>query len=78
MVKILTAPDYNKIVLKALSHQRKDYFKYYLNIIEEHYKYNQDIIKELILAVNSWCDWYKSKLDYKSEIIHFDGGRRLS
>ncbi len=62
MGKRLLNQDYKDIVFEALKMSEYDFYNYYLNIVEDNYKYNKDIIERLRLAVDNKISWYKSKV----------------
>ncbi|MGD9930245.1 MAG: hypothetical protein AB7U05_09505 [Mangrovibacterium sp.] len=65
MMKRLLTEDYQQIIEKAISLPQGDYYSYYLNIVEENYKANQDIIQQMKKIINRLIGWYKKEtLDY--------------
>ena len=62
MKKRLITRDYEQIVFESLKIPKKDCFNYYLNIVEEKYYYNNDIIEKLKQAVSKWIIWYNYKV----------------
>ena len=74
MLKRLITKDYEEIVLESFKIPETDFHNYYLNIVEEKYNYNKDIIANLKEAVNKWVTWYYYKIYGKSERIEMPDG----
>jgi hypothetical protein len=68
MNKRLLKPDYQKIIRDCFTLPECDFYNYYLNIIEENYSNNTDIIERLKAIINEWKEWYYSQV-YRGEII---------
>jgi hypothetical protein len=62
MKKRLITNDYEEIIFESLKIPKTDYHNYYLNIIEEKYDYNHNIVANLTQAVSKWITWYNSKI----------------
>ncbi len=74
MQKRLITKDYEEIVLESLKIPESDFHNYYLNIVEENYSYNNDIIFNLKKAVNQWINWYNSKIYGKQVRVKMPDG----
>jgi len=63
MGKMLILKDYEDIVKKGFIQckSENDFYKYYLNIIEENYSSNSDILEQLKRILKSWIEWYEQK-----------------
>lgn len=59
-VKLLSK-DYDRFVNETFTLPKSDFYDYYLNIVNEHYLNNLDIISKLINAVNRWIEWYRAQ-----------------
>lgn len=62
MGKRLLTPDYDKFVSTSFNLSYADQFKHYHNILDEHYKYNNDILVELARAINRKFEQYKNQI----------------
>ncbi|MFV0377285.1 MAG: hypothetical protein ACK5JD_08300 [Mangrovibacterium sp.] len=54
MNKRLLKEDYLELVFTSFSKQKEDLEKYYLNIVDEHREYNEDILLQLKNVLNEW------------------------
>lgn len=74
MNKRLLTEDYKSIVKKTLEMPESNFYNYYLNIVEENFRYNPDIIDQINLIINNWILWYKSKVYGGKVRIKFEDG----
>lgn len=76
MQKRLITKDYEKIVFESFKISETDLHNYYLNIIEEKYHYNKDIVSKLKESVNNYLNCYYSEIYGKSITVTFEDGSK--
>lgn len=62
MKKKLISKDYTNYVFEAFKVSKEDFYHYYLDIVENHIKYNPRIVEKLAKGVEYWIDWYSSQI----------------